>query len=305
MIYTQKRAERAFKVENYNQKIDAARVKIAQAQSDILSYGARLTVATTVEDKRRELERLQVGSALNTLAATDSKVEAGRQVASAKAQLESSRREYDALVAERDGFVQQSRNESSQQLTEQGRKLSESKENLNKARLRRNLVELRADREAIVLTVAPVNVGSVLQSGDQFFTLVPVDSPLEVETVLDARDAGFVKVGDQVVVKFETFPYFVYGTAEGLVRNISPDSFRKPMEDRDRVSKPRSEEAAGTFFYRARISLDQINLRNLPPGFRLSPGMPVTGDIKIGKRTMIQYLFSRVIPATTEGMREP
>ena len=43
----------------------------------------------------------------------------------------------------------------------------------------------------------------------------------------------------------------------------------------------------------------------LPEGFRLSPGMPVTADIKIGKRTVLAYLFSRVMPVAKEGLREP
>jgi hemolysin D len=46
-------------------------------------------------------------------------------------------------------------------------------------------------------------------------------------------------------------------------------------------------------------------LHDLPTGFHLTPGMPVAVDIKVGTRTVIQYLLSRVIPATTQCMREP
>jgi HlyD family secretion protein len=35
------------------------------------------------------------------------------------------------------------------------------------------------------------------------------------------------------------------------------------------------------------------------------PGMPVTADIKIGKRTVLRYLLGRVMPLAREGMREP
>ena len=42
-----------------------------------------------------------------------------------------------------------------------------------------------------------------------------------------------------------------------------------------------------------------------PPGFRLQPGMPIVADVKIGERTVLRYLMSRVLPATSEGMREP
>jgi HlyD family secretion protein len=262
-------------------------------------------VAQTVEDKRRELERLAVGSALNTLAATDNRVEMNRGLEGAKATAAGAQRDLDAMIAERDGYIQQDKADTSQQLTDQGRKLQQARDDLNKARLRHDLVKLTADRDAIVLSIAPVSVGSVMQSGDQFITLVPVDSPLEIETVVDGRDAGFVQVGDPVTIKFATFPYFTYGTAQGTVQVISPDSFHHPMDEQDRVTKPSAEQANGALYYRARISLDEMKLRNLPAGFRVTPGMPVTGDVKIGKRTVLQYTLSRFMPVVSEGMREP
>ncbi len=306
MIFVQRHAERAFRLENYTQKIDSARVKVSQAVGDIESYTQRLAGARSVEAMRQELQRLRVGSQLNTLAARDARIEAERNLATAQSGANSYRRDLDAIAAERDSYAQQIRTESSQTLTEQGRKLSEAKENLNKARLRRNLVELRADRDSIVLSVAAVSVGSVMQSGDQFVTLVPVDSPLEVETIVDGRDAGFVTVGDVTTIKFDTFPYYTHGTAEGVVRAVSPDSFRNPNADRQmKMGRPQASEDFGTLYYRAKISLDTIKLHNLPPAFRMAPGMPITADIKIGERTIMQYLLQRMIPATTQGMREP
>jgi hemolysin D len=306
MIFVQRHQERAFRLENYRQKIDSARVKVQQANGDIASYSERLITARQVENMRLELERGQVGSKLNSLQARDARQEVERTLATAQAAANSAQRDLEAIAAERDSYAQQIKTESGQSLTEQGRKLSEAKENLNKAALRRNLVELRADRDSIVLSVAPVSVGSVMQSGDQFITLVPVDSPLEVETIVDGRDAGFVSVGDRTSIKFDTFPYYTHGTAEGLVRAISPDSFRNPNADRQgKLGRPQASEDFGTLYYRAKISLDTIKLHNLPPAFHMAPGMPVTADIKIGERTIMQYLLQRMIPLTTEGMREP
>jgi HlyD family secretion protein len=37
----------------------------------------------------------------------------------------------------------------------------------------------------------------------------------------------------------------------------------------------------------------------------MTPGMPVTADIKVGRRTIMSYLMARVIPTLTEGLREP
>jgi HlyD family secretion protein len=91
-----------------------------------------------------------------------------------------------------------------------------------------------------------------------------------------------------------------------VVRAVSPDSFRNPNADRQgKLGRPQASEDFGTLYYRTKISLDTIKLHNLPPGFRMAPGMPVTADIKIGERTVMRYLLQRMIPATTEGMREP
>jgi HlyD family secretion protein len=178
--------------------------------------------------------------------------------------------------------------------------------------LRKNLVELRADRDAVVLSVASVNVGTVMQAAEDFITLVPTDAPLEIEAIVDGRDAGFVTLGDPVVLKFETFPYATYGTAEGTVQSISPDSFRDPnnpqaAEERARGggTHTRTQQAMGTVYYRAKVSLDTMKLHDLPPGFRVVPGMPVTADVKIGRRTILQYLISRYAPTALEGLREP
>ena len=182
--------------------------------------------------------------------------------------------------------------------------LRDAKENLNKASLRQKLVELRAERDAVVQSIAKVSVGSVLQSGQQFFTLVPVDGPLEIEANVLGQDNGFVHTGDPVSIKFDTFPYTQYGMAEGTVRIISPDSFTAQQEVRNPTSSlalPNSSDP----YYRTRISIDKLGLPDVPPGFHLTPGLPVTAAIRVGKRTVLTYLLGRVMPLAKEGMREP
>ena len=164
---------------------------------------------------------------------------------------------------------------------------------------------MRAERDATVLTVAKVSVGSVLQSGQQFITLVPADAPLEVEANILGRDDGFVHVGDPVAIKFDTFPFIQYGLAYGTVRTISADSFTAQDEQRNPTGTVPVPSNSGELVYRARITIDRVDLHGTPPDFRVTPGMPVTADIKVGKRTVLQYLLGRVLPVASEGMREP
>ena len=159
-----------------------------------------------------------------------------RALGNAEQTAEGAKRDQAALAAERDAYIQGWRAEVSQKLSEATGKLSDARELLNKAKLRRQLVELRSEVDAIVQSVAKVSVGSVMQSGQQFITLVPADAPLEIEANIFGRDNGFVHVGDPVAIKFDTFPYSQYGMAEGTVRIVSPDSFTAQDEARNPTS---------------------------------------------------------------------
>ncbi len=306
-IFAQRAAERSFKLETYRQKISGLQSTMQRSIADASSYGQRRTVAAQVEAMRRELEKLQVGSKLNTAAAMDNRLEMERGLSNAVETAASAQRDLEAMKAERDGYEQNWKAETSQKLSEQMQKLSDAREQLNKAQLRRQLVELRADRDATVLTVAKVSVGSVLQSGDQFITLVPADAPLEVETNIAGRDDGFVHLGDPVALKFDTFPFTQYGLAYGTVRTISADSFTGMDEQRNKFGGNAVPVAQGSTepFYRARVAIDRVDLHGVPEGFRLAAGMPITADIKVGKRTMLGYLMAKVLPVASEGMREP
>jgi HlyD family secretion protein len=305
-IFGQRKSEYDYKIENYAQKINSLVANISKAKGDVTGYRDRLALAVNVESMRKDLERLQVGSKLNTLAAMDNRAEMERNMHGAQDAMNGSERDLAAEIAERQGFVQSWRADISQQLSDTGSKLSDARESLNKAQLRRQLVELRADRDAIVLSVAKVSVGSVLQSGQEFITLVPADSPLEIEGNIAGNDDGFVNVGDPVALKFDTFPYTEYGMAYGTVRTLSASSFTSQDDQRNPTGAvPLPNGAMVPFYFRARITIDRIDLRNTPKGFRLIPGMPVTADIKVGKRTVMEYLLSRVMAATSEGLREP
>ncbi len=304
-IYGQRQSEYNYKLENYTQKINGLVAAIAKVKTDEVGYRDRLEVATNVENMRRDLERMQVGSKLNTLAAMDNRAEMQRNLQGAIDQENSARRDLAAMVAERDGYVQSWHADVSEKLSDASSKLSDARESLNKAQLRRQLVVLRAEKDGTVLTVAKVSVGSVLQSGQQFITLVPSDAPLEVEADIAGRDDGFVHVGDEVALKFDTFPFMQYGMAYGTVRTISADSFTPQDEQRNPTSAVPLPGNSTDPYYRSRIAIDRVELRGTPTGFHIAPGMPVTADIKVGKRTVLSYLLGRVLPVASEGMREP
>ena len=93
--------------------------------------------------------------------------------------------------------------------------------------------------------------------------------------------------------------------AQGTVRIVSPDSFTAQAEARNPTSAVPMPSSGTEPFYRTRIGLDRVMLHNVPQDFHVIPGMPVTADIKVGKRTVLRYVLGLMLPVAQEAMREP
>lgn len=304
-IHGHRMAEFTSKMDSFRHSADELTAEITRAESDAAAYNDRLSFAQEIENMRRYLAGLQVGSKLQLLTAQDSRTEMARALADAQNSEVAGRRKLAGVQADRDTFMQGWHADAAQRLSDTSQKLSDAREALNKAKLHRKLVELHSDRDAIVQSIAKVSVGSVMQTGQQFITLIPADAPLDVEANIFGKDIGFVRTGDKVAVKFDTFPFSQYGMADGTVKTVSPSSFTSQDDMRNPTAALPVEQQDNQPFYRARINIDKVSLHNVPEDFRVTPGMPVTADIKVGKRTVLTYLLGKIVPIAREGMREP
>jgi HlyD family secretion protein len=155
-------------------------------------------------------------------------------------------------------------------------------------------VRLDALDDAVILKMAKLSVGSVLKEGDPLFYLAPLRSPIEAEVRIATRDVGFLRPGDPVKVKLDAFNFIEHGTAEGTLRWISEGAFT--VDDNGVATEP---------YYKARVALTNTDLRNVPEGFRLIPGMTLAGDIHVGTRSVFMYIVSGAMRGMGEAMREP
>ena len=304
-IFGQRQAEYGLKLEGYEQKIQGLLATIARSNADADAYGKRLAVAQNLEQMRHELDQMGIGSKLNTLTAMDNRAEMQRNVANAQETARSGQRDLSAMAAERDGYIQSWHADLAEKLADVTSRLADAQGKFEKAQLRRQMVELRADRDATVQSVARVSEGSVLSPGQQFITMVPASAALEVEANIPGREDGYVHVGDRVTVKFDTFPYSRYGVAHGTVRIMSPDSFTPQEEQRNPTGAMPAAPNSADPYYRARVSIGDVAVHGTPGPFRMIPGMPVTADIVVGKRTVLGYALQRIVGVAREGMREP
>jgi hemolysin D len=302
--YNELQAQYQAGVANFDQQIASLQAQLQQADADAEQYSQRLALANSVEAMRSQLQQMQVGSRLDSLAAADNRLSMAGNLADAQTNARKAIGDIASTQAQRQAFIKQWFSNLAQQLQTAQNQLAPAQQALTKDRKVHQLVMLRSPSDAVVLNLANASVGSVLQAGQQFLSLTPLGTALEGEVDLNGTDSGYVNVGDKVDLKLTTLPYLMYGDLRGVVESVSSNSFDPEQVQQGAVSDI-SGNAPNGLFYRARIRIVENKLHNIPPGFALTPGMPLGGDIKIGKRTVLAYLLKRVLPAFTNGMREP
>ena len=292
--YLQRKAQFDAQVHSYDDQIAQYQSTIVKYQNDQARYGDRAKISQQIEQMRATLAAAQVGSKLNLLAATDQKLEIQRALEFDRNASLESQHQLDSTTATRDAFIQQWLGQISQEMvTAQGSR-DAAMEQLTKATKHQDLVRLEAPEDSMVLKIAKLSPASVLNPSDPLLYLAPLKSPLEAEINISAKDIGFIRVGDDATVKLGAYDFIEHGTVGGKIRTISEGAFT--TDENNQPVEP---------YYKVRIALDPINLRNVPGGFRLVPGITLIGDIHIGTRSLFTYLLGGVVRGMDEAMREP
>lgn len=293
-FYKQQVAQYKAQLASLDSKISQTRATIQKYQTDASRYQEREHIAQQIEDMRATLAAHGTGSQYNFLVSQDQRLDILRTLEFDHNSLVESQHTLDSIVADRDAFTQQWFTQLSQDLVTARGNLDTAQASLDKALRHHDLVRLTASGRSVVLTVAAVSVGSVLKEGDTIFTLMPLDAPVEGEIRVSTRDVGFMRQGDRCVLKIDAFNYMEHGTAEGTIRWISDNAFTT-----DDNNQP--VEA----YYKARCTVDAMHFVDVPPKFKLIPGMTLQADVNVGTRSVAMYLLSGFLRGFGEAMREP
>jgi hemolysin D len=151
----------------------------------------------------------------------------------------------------------------------------------------------------------------VVTPAQALLEIVPADTRIEIEAMVQNGDVGFVRAGQSAEIKVDTFSFTKYGLLHGTVLNVSADSIdrNKPIlnngnransANSDSASEPQGHELV----YAARVSLDRTSMEVDGNEVPLSPGMAVTVEIRTGSQRVITYLLSPLLRFKQESLRE-
>lgn len=169
---------------------------------------------------------------------------------------------------------------------------------------RRSLMELRAPQDGVVKELATHTIGTVVQPGTVLATLVPKNEALKAEVWVKNEDIGFVRPGQPVKLKLATYTFQKYGMATGIVDRVSADASDESGGNGALSSNAPPSEQMKPAVYKVSVALDNQHLEMSGLRFALGAGMQVMAEIRLGRRTVAEYLLSPVQQAWHEAGRE-
>lgn len=263
--------------------------ELATARQQVIKLQGTARLAEAREHDYQELLQKNFISKHAYLDKQQARIEQDGDLASERSRIQeltaaiaSQREELEALRA---NF----RSDALDKLRDAREQAAQSGEDDRKAGHRQALTRLTAPVDGSVQQLAIHTLGGVVTEAQALLAVVPLNDTLEVEAQLENKDIGFVRPGQPVTVKVESFPYTRYGYLDGVVDSVSHDAAQ--------------DEKKGLVFP-VRVRLKQNHLMIDGARVNLSAGMTVSAEIKTGKRRVIDYFLSPLREYTGDSLRE-
>lgn len=283
---------------------DRLTASIAAREKLLALTKERVDMRATLNDKGSLSRALVIDSLQQHEAQVTTQISERGQLAEAMASLVTIDRKLEETATQ---FIA----DQTQKLAEAERKADRLEQELIKAQSKNERAKLRAPISGTVQQLAVTTVGQVVTTGQALMTIVPLDSPIEIEVMIQNKDIGFVEPGQAAAVKIESFPFTRYGTIDGTVLKVSRDAVDEreagALSDPGSAVKPQAATTATApakaqgLVFPATIGLSRRSMIVDGKEIPLSPGMAVSVEIRTGQRRAIDYVLSplREVAATS------
>jgi membrane fusion protein len=164
------------------------------------------------------------------------------------------------------------------------------------AALQQERIERESQREIAVVapqdgvvTAIAAETGQAVGAGTTLFALLPVGSPLEAHLFAASRAIGFLRIGQDVLLRFPAFPYQKFGSVGARIASISRTAL--PPGDLGYGPPDGSREPV----YRIKVALDAQSVMAYGKPEPLQAGMQVEADVLVDRRRLIEWVFEPLL----------
>jgi membrane fusion protein len=162
---------------------------------------------------------------------------------------------------------------------------------VDQERLERDLqyhAAIVAPSSGVVATVL-VEPGQMVTPGTPLVAIIPADATLEAHLYSPSRSIGFVRAGQEVLLRYLAYPHQKFGLHKASVIAIS----RNPMLPAEMGFTPL--DGSREPLYRIKVSLESQRITAYGRLEPLQPGMQVEADIQLDRRRLIEWIFEPLL----------
>jgi membrane fusion protein len=195
-------------------------------------------------------------------------------------------KEQSRLQAELGELPLRSKNEEAEIM----RNISAIKQRLAEAAVERE-VKITAPLGGLV-TATLAYTGQLITEKIPLLSIIPSGTQLQAELYASSRAIGFVKPGNTVLLRYETYPYQKFGIHQGTVTGISRSALRA-----EELPVPVSPAET---YYRITAILAQQTVPAYGKLEPLQPGMQLQADILLDRRALWEWVLDPLYSITGE-----
>jgi len=175
------------------------------------------------------------------------------------------------------------------ELREAQTKILDLRERLEASRHVLNKIEIRSPSEGTIVSLAVFSKGEVIAPGSTILEIVPVNDSLSIEAKVKTTEIDNLLIGQEADVRLTAFDSKATPVLTGEITYISADA----LED----------ERSGQSYFKVKVIVSDKELKKLK-NQPLHPGMPAEVIIKIGERTVLEYIAQPLTDALARAWRE-
>ncbi len=131
-----------------------------------------------------------------------------------------------------------------------------------------------------------VDTGQSVQAGQTIFNLIPAGSTLQAQLLVPSRAIGFIKPGNKVFIRYQSFPYQKFGHHEGRVSRISRNALTQGELTRAGGLSNDDEP-----MYRVIVDIPTQTMKAYGRNEILRPGMILEADILGERRKIYEWIL--------------
>lgn len=210
-------------------------------------------------------------------------------VAAAEQSIPGALAQVDEMLARKAEETGKYKRRASDELAEIERNIATLSDQVTRADDQEDRSVIRAPIDGFVKNLKYVATGNIVKAGEPIMEIVPAKDQLVLEVKLAPTDRGYVKVGQEALVKISAYDFYRYGGLEGHVQAIAADTDEGKNQEQ---------------YFRVIVETDKAYFGDPRQGMAITPGMTGEVNVKVDTQSLLWALLRPIFRIKAEAFKE-